>query len=102
MADYNVMEMMITAAARNLEDRASVGVGTGSPCAAAMLAQKTHAPNLVVLFEAGGVSPQLPTMPISVGDSRTPTRRSWPAGCARSWRPASAVWSITASWAGPR
>ncbi len=71
MADYNVMEMMITAAARNLEDGASVGVGTGAPCAAAMLAQKTHAPNLVVLFEAGGVSPQLPTMPISVGDSRT-------------------------------
>jgi glutaconate CoA-transferase subunit B len=71
MADYNVMEMMITAAARNLEDGASVGVGTGAPCAAAMLAQKTHAPNLLVLFEAGGVSPQLPTMPISVGDSRT-------------------------------
>ena len=41
------------------------------PCAAAMLAQRTHAPNLVILFEAGGVAPQLPTMPISVGDSRT-------------------------------
>ncbi len=27
--------------------------------------------NLVILFEAGGVAPQLPTMPISVGDSRT-------------------------------
>jgi glutaconate CoA-transferase subunit B len=36
-----------------------------------MLAQKTHAPNLVIVFEAGGVAPQLPTMPISVGDSRT-------------------------------
>jgi glutaconate CoA-transferase subunit B len=36
-----------------------------------MLAQRTHAPNLVILFEAGGVAPQLPTMPISVGDSRT-------------------------------
>ena len=36
-----------------------------------MLAQKTHAPNLVICFEAGGVAPQLPTMPISVGDSRT-------------------------------
>ena len=33
--------------------------------------QKTHAPNLVIFFEAGGVAPQLPTMPISVGDSRT-------------------------------
>ncbi len=36
-----------------------------------MLAQKTGSPNLVILFEAGGISPQLPTMPISVGDSRT-------------------------------
>ena len=35
-----------------------------------MLAQKTHAPNLVILFESGGVAPHLPTMPISVGDSR--------------------------------
>ena len=48
-----------------------MAVGTGVPCAAAMLAQKTHAPNLVICFEAGGVAPKLPTMPISVGDSRT-------------------------------
>ena len=41
MAEYNTMEMMIVAAARNLEDGATVGVGTGAPCAAAMLAQKT-------------------------------------------------------------
>src|SRR6185295_14800650 len=46
-------------------------VGTGVPCAAAMLAQRTSAPRLVIVFEAGGVAPQLPTMPISVGDSRT-------------------------------
>jgi glutaconate CoA-transferase subunit B len=71
MAEYNAIEMMIVAAARNLEDGRSVGVGTGAPCAAAMLAQKTHAPNLVIMFEAGGIAPLLPTMPISVGDSRT-------------------------------
>lgn len=71
MADYNTIEMMICAAARNLEDGASVAVGTGAPCAASMLAQKAHAPNLVIIFEAGGIAPLLPTMPISVGDSRT-------------------------------
>jgi glutaconate CoA-transferase subunit B len=71
MADYNTMEMMIVAAARQLEDGTSVGVGTGAPCAAVMLAQKTIAPHLVIMFEAGGISPLLPTMPISVGDSRT-------------------------------
>src|SRR5450755_909725 len=68
---YNAMELMICCAARLLEDGCTVAVGTGVPCAAAMLAQRTAAPQLVILFEAGGVGPQLPTMPISVGDSRT-------------------------------
>jgi glutaconate CoA-transferase, subunit B len=68
---YNSMELMICCAARLLEDGRTVAVGTGVPCAAAMLAQKTTAKNLVILFEAGGVAPQLPTMPVSVGDSRT-------------------------------
>ncbi len=69
--EFNPMELMICLAARYLEDGSSVVVGTGAPCAAAMLAQKTHAPNLMILFEAGGIGPLLPTMPISVGDSRT-------------------------------
>ncbi|MGV8120771.1 MAG: CoA-transferase subunit beta [Candidatus Xenobiia bacterium LiM19] len=71
MTNYNTMELSIVTAARSLEDGSTVGVGTGAPCAAAMLAQMTHAPNLVIMFEAGGISPLLPTMPISVGDSRT-------------------------------
>ncbi len=71
MSEYNAMELMICVAARLLEDGSTVGVGTGAPCAAAMLAQKTYAPNLFILFEAGGLAPQLPSMPISVGDSRT-------------------------------
>ncbi len=68
---YNSMEMMICAASRVLEDDSSVMVGTGAPCAASMLAQKLHAKGLLIYFEAGGVGPQMPTMPISVGDSRT-------------------------------
>jgi glutaconate CoA-transferase subunit B len=70
MPAYTAMELMICCAARSLEDGRTVAVGTGVPCAAAMLAQRTHAPRLSILFEAGGVAPQLPTMPISVGDSR--------------------------------
>src|SRR5437016_98882 len=70
-AGFNAMELMICCAARQLENGRTVAVGTGVPCAAAMLAQRTHAPDLVILFEAGGIAPQLPTMPISVGDSRT-------------------------------
>lgn len=68
---FTAIELMICAAAAVLEDGKTVAVGTGLPCAAAMLAQKTHAPNLVVCFEAGGLAPLLPTMPISVGDSTT-------------------------------
>lgn len=68
---YSAMELMICSAARELDDGRSVAVGTGLPCAAAMLAQRTHAPNLVIMFEAGGVAPLLPTMPVSVGDSTT-------------------------------
>jgi glutaconate CoA-transferase subunit B len=79
-APYNAMELMICCASRALEDRRTVAVGTGAPCAAAMLAQRTHAPELVIVFEAGGVAPQLPTMPISVGDSRT----FWRAAMATS------------------
>ena len=71
MTEYNAMELMITIGSRMLEDHATVVVGTGAPCAAAMLAQRTAAPDLVVLFEAGSVGPKLPAMPISVGDSRT-------------------------------
>src|SRR5579875_3883876 len=70
-AAYNAMELMICCAARLLEDGRTAAIGTGVPCAAAMLAQRLHAPHLVILFEAGGLAPLLPTMPISVGDSRS-------------------------------
>ena len=71
MADYNTMELMIVTGSRELNSGVSVAVGTGAPCAAAMLAQKTHATDLLIIFEAGGIAPLLPEMPISVGDSRT-------------------------------
>lgn len=69
--DYNDMELMISLASRYLEDDSIVVVGTGAPCAAAMLAQKLYSPRLMIMFEAGGIGPLLPSMPISVGDSRT-------------------------------
>lgn len=68
---YSATELMACAAARLLEDRRSVFVGTGLPMIAAMLAQRTHAPGLLIIFEAGGIGPQIPILPISVGDSRT-------------------------------
>ena len=80
--DYSPIEAMVVTAARGLPDRAMVFVGTGLPLLASTLAQKTHAPNLVQVFEAGGIAPlpikpktkDIPILPISVGDSRTTYR----------------------------
>ena len=48
--DYTPMELMICAASGMLEDGRTVVVGTGAPCAATMLAQKTIAPNLTLFY----------------------------------------------------
>jgi glutaconate CoA-transferase, subunit B len=71
MNNYNIMELMICVAARELGNGRTAGIGSGAPCAAAMLAQKTLAPHLVIMFESGGIDPMLPELPVSVGDSRT-------------------------------
>jgi acyl CoA:acetate/3-ketoacid CoA transferase beta subunit len=69
--EYSLSELISCVAARLLEDNRSVFVGTGLPMMAAMLAQRSHAPHLLLVFEAGGVGPQVPELPVSVGDSRT-------------------------------
>lgn len=68
---YNLREFLAFTGATMLEDGKSVFVGTGLPIIATMLAQKTNAPNLLAVFEAGGIGPILPEIPISVGESRT-------------------------------
>jgi glutaconate CoA-transferase subunit B len=68
---YSPTILLACLAARLLEEGKSVFVGTGLPMIAAMLAQRIHAPNLLIIFEAGGIGPQIPVLPMSVGDSRT-------------------------------
>ena len=70
---YNLMELMVCVAARQLEDGKTAVIGTGMPLAAVMLAQKTTAPHLIIMFEAGSVAPTLVKLPISVADSYTQT-----------------------------
>ena len=72
-ARYNLMELMVCVASRQLEDGKTAVIGTGMPLSAAMLAQKMASPNLVILFEAGGVAPKLQRLPISVADSNAQT-----------------------------
>jgi len=68
---YSTIELMATAASKLLEDGSTVLTGTGLPIIAVALAIKTHAPHLTVVFEAGGIAPHIPVLPISVGDSRS-------------------------------
>ncbi len=70
---HTLMELMVCAAAHLLEDNKTAVIGTGTPLAAAMLAQRTHAPNLIIMFEAGSMAPILELLPISVGGSPTQT-----------------------------
>jgi len=70
-APFTQTELLACVASHLLEDGKSIFVGTGLPMIASMLAQRTHAPNLLIIFEAGGIGPQVPVLPISVGDSRT-------------------------------
>ncbi len=72
-ARFNLKELMICAAAHQLEDNKIAVIGVGMPLAAAMLAQRTTAPNLVIMFEAGSSAPILEKLPLSVGGSYTMT-----------------------------
>lgn len=69
--EYNPLELLVCVGSRILQDNSTVVVGTGVPMAATLLSQRLHAPNIIAMFEAGGVAPLMPGLPISVGDSRT-------------------------------
>ena len=69
--DYTPTELLTTVASTLIEDESTVIVGTGMPMLAAMLAQKTHAPDVTMIYEAGGIGPDAPELPVSVGDERT-------------------------------
>jgi glutaconate CoA-transferase subunit B len=56
---YTLTELMAVTSAREIVDGEVVFAGTGLPMLGAMLAQRTHAPNCVIIFEAGTVASQL-------------------------------------------
>ncbi|MCK5054967.1 MAG: CoA-transferase subunit beta [Anaerolineales bacterium] len=68
---YNLTELLICTASRLVPDNTTAFIGTGIPMLAASLAQKMHAPNLVAVFEFGGVGALLDDLPLAVGERRT-------------------------------
>ncbi|MCX8024282.1 MAG: CoA-transferase subunit beta [Thermanaerothrix sp.] len=68
MSTYTAAELMTINAARLLRDRDVVFVGVGLPNLACNLAQRTHAPNLVLIYEAGVIGARPSRLPLSIGD----------------------------------
>jgi len=63
----NPLEILAFEIAKQIEDKMVVYVGTGLPMVAAILAKKTHAPNITLVYESGAQDPILADMPWSVG-----------------------------------
>ncbi len=68
---FSPVEQMAAATSKLIDDGATVLTGSGLPMIAMALAIRTRTPNVTVIFEAGGIAPQIPVLPISVSDSRT-------------------------------
>ena len=68
MSGWTTDEMMTVAAARALRDGSSCFVGIGLPSTAANLARRTHAPDLVLIYEAGAIGAKPDRLPVSIGD----------------------------------
>jgi acyl CoA:acetate/3-ketoacid CoA transferase beta subunit len=66
--NYSSAELMIINAARLLRDGDVVFVGVGQPNLACNLAKRTHAPNLVMIYEAGVIGAEPARLPLSIGD----------------------------------
>jgi len=61
-------EMMTIEAARRLHDNMVCFVGIGLPSAAANLARALHAPDVVLIYEAGAIGSKPDVLPLSIGD----------------------------------
>ena len=68
MTDYTSSELLTINAARLLRDGDVVFVGVGLPNLACNLARRTHAPNLVMIYEAGVIGARPARLPLSIGD----------------------------------
>lgn len=76
-AAYNPAELTVIVGSRSLKDGQILFAGTGLPLLSAIHAQNSHAPSLAIMFEVGGVSPQVQigSLPRSANEARS-VRRS--------------------------
>ncbi len=65
---YSQAELLTINAARLLRNGDVVFVGVGLPNLACNLAKRTHAPDLLMIYEAGVIGAQPARLPLSIGD----------------------------------
>ncbi len=68
MLTYTPDEMMAVIAARSMRNGMTCFVGIGLPSEAANLARRTHAPELVLIYESGTIGAKPDHVPLSIGD----------------------------------
>ncbi|MCJ7514258.1 MAG: CoA-transferase subunit beta [Anaerolineales bacterium] len=66
--EYTASELMTVNAARLLRGQDVVFVGVGIPNLACNLARRTHAPELIMIYESGVIGAQPDRLPLSIGD----------------------------------
>lgn len=67
--EYTLAELMAVAAAREIKDGENVFIGIGVPLMAGLLAKRTHAPNITLVYESGCMGPLQQRISYNVGDS---------------------------------
>ena len=74
--EYNTAELVVVMSSRVLEDNKVVFAGAGLPLISSILAQKTHAPHLTMVFEVGSIAPDVRpgTLPPSTNEARVTYR----------------------------
>jgi len=88
-------DRMTVAASRALRDGDVCFVGIGLPSTAANLARRTHAPDLVLIYEAGAIGAKPDRLPLSIGDGILATTAT--AVVSHAGRATSATWRCPVS-----
>jgi glutaconate CoA-transferase subunit B len=65
---YSSSELLTINAARLIRDGDTIFVGVGLPNLACNLARRLHAPNILMIYEAGIIGAQPSRLPLSIGD----------------------------------
>ncbi len=84
-APANPLEVLAYILSTQIEDHSVVYVGTGLPMVAGILARRTHAPHITMVYESGGQDPMGGGLP-------------WSVGCPFTWRKSPAILEMAYSF----